>query len=39
MYDDQGQTRIRLETLAKLELQEHIKVGEALAVLENWYEN
>ena len=39
-YDDQTQTRIRLETQAKLELQTHVKAGtEALATLENWYEN
>ena len=76
-YDDQTQTRIRLETQAKLELQDHVKAGschllwsaaldykcsrnpypdnqlaithwrmhnaylptDALAILENWYEN
>jgi len=27
-YDDQSQTRIRFETAAKLELQEHIKAGD-----------
>jgi len=27
-YDDQEQTRIKLETAAKLELQEHIKAGD-----------
>lgn len=27
-YDDQTQTRIKLETAAKLELQEHIKAGD-----------
>ncbi|CRI68154.1 hypothetical protein THIOKS1980003 [Thiocapsa sp. KS1] len=56
-YDDQTQTRIRLETEAKILIQEKVKrsecdlvwslsevlkvlpPGEALAMLEHWYDN
>jgi hypothetical protein len=29
-YDDQEQTRIKLETAAKLEIQQHVKAGNCL---------
>jgi len=36
--DDQSQLRVRLETEAKLSLQDKVRGG-ALAFLENWYEH